>query len=83
MDGLLGTISGMPVIASASIPEFSPKMVLSNKVTVSDEFREKQNKWLLDFFGVERTGYMVSGSFITHPNTVAILKSRTYETNQA
>ncbi|CAB4163144.1 hypothetical protein UFOVP814_5 [uncultured Caudovirales phage] len=44
------TLNGMAVY----IREPAPKMTLSEKVPVTDEFRASVNAWMLDFFGHEQ-----------------------------
>lgn len=79
MNELFDTFNGIPVIESPHIPEFSPVIELSHKVTVSTEFRNKTNKWYLEMFGRKRTVWMVNGKMITHPNTVRILRTQAME----
>lgn len=42
------------------IREPNAKMRLSEKVTVTDEFRKMYNAWLADFFGFEKEEIIVS-----------------------
>lgn len=45
--------SGIPIIESPYIPDLVPVIELSEKVIVSDEFREKTNKFYIDMFGYQ------------------------------
>jgi hypothetical protein len=70
--------NGFRVHESNHIPEETvPKFQLSEKVNVSDEFRAKMNKWLLDFFGTKTvsTMYIVGHNIIANPQAVASLKA--------
>lgn len=71
------TLCGKPVILSAVLPVETPKMRLSVMVSCSDEFREKTDQWLDEFFG--RRPYIVEdagGAMWMHPQTYAMLAAR-------
>lgn len=52
------TIFGMPVYSSNHVPRFMPKVQLSSKVNVSDEFRKSYNKWLRKYFGEQEVCFV-------------------------
>lgn len=69
-----GTIYGMAVYQSPVIPDKKPRMVLSEDVMVSPEFREQYNTWLADFFGYEYVAYVSQGKVFAAPSVVRGLK---------
>lgn len=71
---MMKTFGGIPIIKSSLIPEFSPKMKLSEDVDVSDNFRNEFNSWLIGFFGEERTIYFYNHSIATHPQTYRLIE---------
>jgi len=75
MDGLLGKFNGIDVIGSDLMPDKQPKIRLSNKVTVSHEFRVKCDAFYLRLFGEKSVAYMVNGKIIMSAKNVAILRN--------
>ncbi|MCG7932120.1 MAG: hypothetical protein N0E44_18980 [Candidatus Thiodiazotropha lotti] len=78
---LLGRAMSMPVFEAPPEP---PKIQLSEDVTVSDEFRERMNAWLLERFGrresVIMSGealYMKDRGFVMRPETMSVLRMNT------
>lgn len=65
------TIYGMPVVVT---PDY-PKMVLSEDVPVSPEFRREINLWMLGFFGTTNT--MEDGQVVKAMNHL-YMNPRTY-----
>jgi hypothetical protein len=63
-------ISGLKVVTDINIKEFSPVIELSEKVMVSQSFREKCNKFYLDLFGEKRNAIIIGDSIFMHPNSV-------------
>ncbi|MCG7904608.1 MAG: hypothetical protein JAY60_19560 [Candidatus Thiodiazotropha weberae] len=79
---LVGRIMGMPVFAAPPEP---PKIKLSESVTVSDEFRERMNAWLLERFGRRESVILSSRQviyakglgFVMRPETMSVLRMNT------
>jgi len=67
-------LCGIPIIENSFLPEWKQRMLLSEKVQVTDEFRQEMNAWLLEFFGKEPVVLLVSGAYFMHPNTQVKLK---------
>ena len=74
MHGMIDRFYGIEIIANPAIPEKQQKIKLSQKVDVSQEFREKCDKFYLDFFGEESTVYVMGGKMFANPRTVHALK---------
>lgn len=62
--------SGIPIIENPYIPDLVPVIKLSEKVTVSNELREKCNKFYIDMFGYQsptifkaQYGFMIGPAF--------------------
>ena len=60
----MNTLFGMKVIQSEHLPR-DARLELSDKVTVSPEFRAEYNAWLRERFGTKErnVAYMMSGPF--------------------
>jgi len=85
MNGLSGSMTtcgaglfGMSIISSDLIPENQPRVQLSNKVNVSQEFRVKCNAQYLDWFGVESFAHIIGEEIAMNPKHVAALKLISY-----
>ena len=59
---LVNNYAGINIVTSLACPEFQPRITLSKKVPVSEEFRIKCDKFYLDFFGQERVSYIMDMS---------------------
>ncbi len=70
-DGPHGAFTGMSLVENPEIPEKAPRMQLSNKVDVSQEFREEFDAWLLKKFGADRVVCMIDGKLVTNPANAA------------
>ena len=68
------TYMGMKVIVDPFLPEKSPVIELSRKVTVSDEFRAKTNAWYLEMFGEKLNFYFVDNNILANPKNIARLR---------
>lgn len=62
------TIHGLKIVKSHLIEEFTPKIQLSGKVDVTDEFRSRFNQWLIEMFGSERKAIVMGNTVFIHPN---------------
>jgi hypothetical protein len=62
------TYNGLKIVKSHLIEEFTPKLQLSTKVDVTDEFRSSFNQWLIDMFGTERKAFVFGNTMFMHPN---------------
>lgn len=51
----MNTLMGMEVQISPLCTK--PRMTLSEEVSVTPEFRDHMNKWMIDFFGCDETMY--------------------------
>lgn len=69
---------GIPIIESNLVPAWKPRMKLSEKVQVTDEFRQEMDAWLLEFFGMEPLILAVQDGYIMHPATLQRLRLRLY-----
>lgn len=69
-------LCGIPIIENPFLPEWKPRMMLSEKVQVTDEFRQEMNAWLLEFFGREPVVLLTTESYFMHPNTLMRLKKQ-------
>ena len=72
---MLGKFNGIDIIGSVLIQDKQPKITLSNKVSVSHEFRVKCDAFYLEFFGEEIVAYMFNDKMFMSAKNVAILKS--------
>ncbi len=74
----IGTLAGIKV---KQAPPARQKVQLSKSVTVSDEFREKYDSWLLDFFGMQESIFKsgevlfmnTMNTMVMHPADIARL----------
>lgn len=62
------TFNGLKIVKSHLIEEFTPKLQLSTKVDVTDEFRSSFNQWLIDMFGTEGKAIVMGNTVFIHPN---------------
>ena len=69
----INPLDGIQIYVSPLLNEFNPKLQLSRKVDVTDEFRATFNKWLLDMFGAERAFYMTENGLYMHENNKRFL----------
>ena len=75
---VIGTFAGIKV---QQAPPARQKVQLSKSVTVSDEFREKYDSWLLDFFGMQESIFKpgeilfmnTMNTMVMHPADIARL----------
>lgn len=70
----MSNLFGMQIIEHPLVPERSPRMTLSHKVPVSDEFRKEFDAWLLEFFGTEATAIVMSGKLFVNPANMVIIR---------
>ena len=70
--GAPSNLTGMSLVGNPHIPEKAPKIQLSEKVDLSDDFREEYDAWLLKRFGADRVVCMIDGKIVTNPANVAI-----------
>lgn len=68
---MIDTIYGMKIYQSPIVPAKEPKLILSNKIDVSDIFRRDYNAWLLEYFGDYMPVYVISGRLYMNPYTKA------------
>lgn len=68
-------LTGMSLVGNPHIPEKAPKIQLSDKVDLSDDFREEYDAWLLKRFGADRVVCMIDGKIVTNPANVAIFSN--------
>ena len=74
-------IGCLPGIKIQQAPPEKQKVLLSKSVTVSDEFREKYDSWLLDFFGMQESMFKsgevlfmnTMNTMVMHPADIARL----------
>jgi len=69
------TFSGVPVRTSVLIPEFQGRERLSQKVLVSDSFREAYDVWLREIFGETALVLELDAAYVMHPNTLTRLQA--------
>ena len=92
----LDAFSGITLIPNPLVPKTQPKRVLPQTVTVNgkklelmltDEFREKFNKFLLEFFGEEPVVYMMDNdcgqAVVGHPLTIDTLRKAVRDLEEA
>ncbi len=72
------SFAGMRIFENPHLPEWTPRMKLKSEaqgLLVSDEMRHRMDKWLLEFFGKDRTILVVHNrDLFTHPNTARIIR---------
>jgi hypothetical protein len=68
MKGSLSSLNGMPIYSDINCTE--PVISLSNKVTVSDEFRRNTNARLEYLFGRRPAMYQFGDKLIAHPDII-------------
>ncbi len=74
LNNYLGALTGVRVIVDNNLPEFKPFLELKPSVPVSDECRQKTNKYLLDRFGSRRFVTVFNGDYLVHQNTLNFIR---------
>lgn len=70
------TLLGYKIVQTRNIPPAKPRLALSAWAPVSDEYREKYNKWLVDMFGEDYVYYVNSDehTMFMHPDLLNEIK---------
>ena len=67
---------GMQLIANPYLERTNPVMQLSKNIDLTEEFRHEYDSWLEEFFGREKTIFIIGNKIHTHPDNVAAIKMR-------